>query len=173
MGKQLILGYYPSEAAADAAVAAVKDWDTGEDQIRIAHMGILALDDKGELKTHKMGRRTVGKGAGIGLALAALVPPIGVGAIVAGGVLGALLQKGVKVSEGQQAHVAAALQGGKAAVGIMADDEYTGAAIGEKLKGLGAETVETIQVTDDLDAAAARVDVASQAVSEHQDRARS
>ena len=60
--KQLVLAFFPDEAAADAAADALKD--SG-----IAHgdaIGILVLDSHGKLKTDKVGARSTGKGAAIG-----------------------------------------------------------------------------------------------------------
>jgi hypothetical protein len=60
--KQLVLAFFPDEAAADSAADALKD--SG-----IAHgdaIGILALDSHGKLKTDKVGARSTGKGAAIG-----------------------------------------------------------------------------------------------------------
>ncbi len=50
------------------------------------------MTTNGHVKNHKMGRRTVGKGAGVGLVLAMLTP-VGLGAAVAGGAIGALHRK--------------------------------------------------------------------------------
>ncbi len=52
-------------------------------------IGVLVLDEKGKIKTDKVGKRSMGKGAGIGAALA-LVTPVGLGAALVGGGLGAL-----------------------------------------------------------------------------------
>ena len=60
--RQLVLAVFPDEPAADSAASALKE--SG-----IAHsdaIGILVLDDNGNLKQDKVGARSVGKGAAIG-----------------------------------------------------------------------------------------------------------
>ena len=49
-------------------------------------IGVLVLNEKGEVKVKKMGKRSVGKGAGIGVPLGVLTPvDLGVGIIAGGG----------------------------------------------------------------------------------------
>ena len=60
--RQLVLAFFPDEARADNAAAALKD--SG-----LAHhdaIGILVLDSHGKLKQDKIGARSTGKGAAIG-----------------------------------------------------------------------------------------------------------
>ena len=73
--KQVVLAIFPDEAAADAAVTSLKSWDKADGDIKLNAIGVLVLDKKGKVKTHKLGRRSVGKGAGIGVILAVFVPP--------------------------------------------------------------------------------------------------
>ena len=73
--KEVVLAIFENEAAADAAVASLKDWDKIDDDVKLNAIGVLVLDDKGKIKTHKLGKRSVGKGAGIGLVLALIAPP--------------------------------------------------------------------------------------------------
>jgi uncharacterized membrane protein len=82
--KQLVLAIFNDEAAADAAAVSLKEWDKADEDIKLNAVGVLVLDDKGKVKTHKLGRRSVGKGAGIGLLLA-LITPVGWVAGVLGG----------------------------------------------------------------------------------------
>jgi hypothetical protein len=169
--KQVILGYFASEAEADTAAAAIKAWDEVDDDVKFDSVGVLALDGEGKVKTQKLGKRTIGKGAGIGLALAMLTP-VGLGAVVAGGVLGALHKKGLGVSPDQRDKVAAELQGGRAAVGVLVKTSLEAGAVTEKLKGMGA-TTDVITLSDELDSAGLEVGVESAAVNERQARNRS
>ena len=73
--KTVVISVFPDEIAADDAVAALKDWDKADDDIKLNAIGILVADENGKVKAHKLGRRSVGKGAGIGLLLAAIAPP--------------------------------------------------------------------------------------------------
>ena len=90
----VVLGFFQSEAEADDAVAQMKEWDKWDDDVKLNAIGVLALDDKGKIKTHKLGKRSVGKGAGIGLLLAIIAPPTLLAGVIGGGVLGALHPRG-------------------------------------------------------------------------------
>ena len=150
---QVVLGVFADEAAADAAVESLKAWDKASDEVKLTSIGVLVLDDKGALKTNKMGSRSKAKGAGIGLLLAVVAPPTLLAGVVGGGILGAFHHKGLGMSDADKARIGAELTGGKAAVGVLATGEEAGAITG-KLAELGAE-VEAIDVTDEaLDAVA-------------------
>ena len=113
--KTVDLAIFKDEASADAAVAAVKD--SG-----VAHgdaIGVLVLDEHGKIKVDKVGKRSVGKGAGIGLVLA-MFTPVGLAAgVVGGGLLGALHRKGLGLGQADRDRLGAELAGGKAAVGVL------------------------------------------------------
>ncbi len=117
--KQVVLAIFPDEAAADAAVASLKSWDKANDDIKLNAIGVLVLDKKGKVKTHKLGRRSVGKGAGIGVILAVFVPPSLLAGAIAGGVLGALHHKNLGLEGNDRDRLAADLANGKAAVGVL------------------------------------------------------
>ncbi len=95
--KQVVLAIFKDEGAADAAVQSLKDWDKADEDIKLNAVGVLVLDDKGKVKTHKLGKRSVGKGAGIGLVLAIIAPPPLLVGVIGGGVLGALHHKGLGI----------------------------------------------------------------------------
>ena len=61
--QQLVLAFFDTEAAADAAVQALKQWDKATDAIKLGAIGVLVKDEKGKIKTHKLGSRKTGKGA--------------------------------------------------------------------------------------------------------------
>ena len=156
--KQVVLAYFADEAAADAAVESLKAWDEIDDQVKLNAIGVLVLDESGKIKVQKLGRRTIGKGAGIGLLLA-LVTPLGLGAVIAGAGFGALHHKGLGVKSEDRERIAAELVGGKAAVGVLVEDAEA-PSVTEKLGDLGG-TVETAQVTDE---AIAEADAAAPAI---------
>jgi predicted flap endonuclease-1-like 5' DNA nuclease len=143
MGKTVVLAYFPDETAADDAVESLKAWDDLDDQVKLNAVGVLVLDENGRLKNHKMGRRTVGKGAGIGLILA-MMTPVGLGAAVAGGALGALHRKKLGIQPEEQQDIAAQLAGGKAAIGVLVADDQA-PSVSEKLADLGG-TAKTVDV---------------------------
>ena len=113
--KVVVLAIFKDEAAADAAAQSMKDSGLAEDDA----IGVLVLNDKGEVKAEKVGKRTTGKGAGIGLALA-LFTPVGLAVgLIGGGALGALHHKGLGLDKADRDRIAAELGDGKAAVGVL------------------------------------------------------
>lgn len=154
--KQLVLGIFADEAAADAAVASIKEWDKASEEVKLGAIGVLVVDDKGKLKEQKMGQRSTKKGAGIGLVLAIVAPPTLIAGAIAGGILGALHHKGLGLSEADRERLGAALAGGKAAVGVLAATGES-ALISHKLTELGG----TPEVHDVPDEALAEVEAAS------------
>jgi hypothetical protein len=138
MASQVVLATFPDEAAADAAVEALKAWDKIDDEIKLNAIGVLVLDENGKLKKQKVGSRSATKGAGIGVILALLTPVGIVGGIIGGAVLGALHHKGLGLSKDEQEKLASQLADGKAAVGVLATDENA-AAISAKLAELGGD----------------------------------
>ena len=153
--KQVVLAIFKDEAAADAAVESLKAWDKADDDIKLNAIGVLVLDDKGKIKTHKLGRRSVGKGAGIGLILAIIAPPSLLAGVIGGGVLGALHHKGLGLKAEDRDRIAAELSDGKAAVGVLAAD-VEASAVSAKLAELGG-TAEVLNVSEQDAAEAAAV----------------
>ena len=152
--KQVVLGTFADEAAADAAVVSLKEWDKASEEVKLSAIGVLVLDDAGQIKVHKLGTRSVGKGAGIGLVLAVVAPPTLLAGLVGGGVIGAFHHKGLGLTDEDRERIAAELTGGKAAVGVLANVDEAGIVSG-KLAELGGE-VEAYAVTDEaLEAVAA------------------
>ena len=141
--KQLVLAFFPDEAAADNAADALKDSGiTHGDAI-----GILVLDSHGKLKTDKVGARSTGKGAAIGGVLFLIGPAIlGVG-VIGGTVAGALHHKNLGLSDADKARITVDLNEGKAAVAVMAHDD-TAPAISDRLTQLGG-TPESHELTDE------------------------
>ena len=153
--KQVVLAIFNDEAAADAAVESLKAWDKADDDIKANAIGVLVLDDDGKLKTRKLGRRSTGKGAGIGLVLAIIAPPTLVAGVIGGGVLGALHKKGLGLKDEDRDRIAAQLTDGKAAVGVLAAN-VEASAISAKLTELGG-TAEVLTVSEEAVAEADEV----------------
>src|SRR5438094_9991469 len=121
--KQVVLAVFDDEAAADAAVNQVKSWDKATDDIKLSSIGVLVMDDRGKIKTHKMGARSTGKGAGIGLILVMLTPVGLVAGTVGGAVLGRLHRKGLGLDEADRDRITAERERGRAVGGALAPDE--------------------------------------------------
>lgn len=98
---------YDNEDAAVAAGKSLKSWDKVNDDVKLGAIGVLHMSDKGKLKVKKMGPRTTGKGALIGVTTGALVAIFAPATLIAGavaggavgGVLGVLHKKGLGLSD--------------------------------------------------------------------------
>jgi hypothetical protein len=133
--KQLVLSFFADEPAADEAAATIKDAGYAPGDA----IGLLVLDDAGDLKVDKVGARSWGAGAGIGACLFVLGPAaLGVG-LLGGTAAGGLHHKGLKLSDEDRARIAADLGAGKAAVGVLAKMEDA-PTIDKQLTELGGAT---------------------------------
>jgi uncharacterized membrane protein len=147
MAKQLVIGVFADEGLADSAAGVLKEWDGLEHDIKLNAIGVLVADAYGKLKTEKVGRKTIGKGAGIGLALA-MVTPVGLAAgLIGGGVLGALHHKGLGIKPEVREQLGWDLSGGKAAVGVLVAVEQADA-VRAKLTELGG-TVQSYELSEE------------------------
>jgi len=146
--KQFVLAFYESEAAADEAVNQIKQWDKATKEVKLGAIGVLVKDDKGKIKTHKLGQKKTGTFAVLGALAAVLTGGATVlGGAVVGGILGAFFHKGLGLSKEDLARISAELDGGKAAVGVLVQpDEAAG--VSAKLAELGG-VAETHEVSDE------------------------
>jgi uncharacterized membrane protein len=133
--KRLIISIFDAEADAHAAATAIKETGASVDDA----ISVMVLDSDGELKVHKTGTTSGGKGAAAGAVLS-LLGPIGLGIGVGGGaLLGKLHHKNLGLDDADRERLGEALRGGKAAVGVLADlDELV--AVESLLVGRGGET---------------------------------
>jgi uncharacterized membrane protein len=146
--KQLVLAFFESEAAADEAVDEIKQWDKASKDIKLGAIGVLVKDDKGKVKTHKLGKRKTGTGVVLGALAGILSGGITVvGGALFGGVVGAFFHAGLGMSKDDLARIEGELDGGRAAVGILAKPDEA-ASIADKLEELGGEP-ETHEVTEE------------------------
>jgi uncharacterized membrane protein len=133
--KRLVISIFDVEPDADEAAAAVLQSGAVLDDA----VGVLVLDERGALKTHKVGATSGGKGAAAGAVLA-LLGPIGLGVGTAGGaLLGKLHHKDLGLDDADRERLGAALRGGRAAVGVLADPDEV-VAVESILVGRGGET---------------------------------
>ncbi len=117
-------------------------------------IGVLCLDEQGKVKDHKLGKHTVGKGAGIGLVLA-LATPVGwrpASWPVASS--GRCTHKGLGLTDDNREQLGADLKDGKAAVGVLVEP-HEADVLYAKLTELGG-TVKLLPVSDEALAEAAR-----------------
>jgi len=141
--KTVVLGIFEDEGSADAAAAVLKDSGVAKGDA----MGVLVLDENGELKADKVGKRSWGKGVGIG-AVVALATPVGLAAgLIGGGLLGSLHRKNLGLGEADRDRLGMELAGGKAAVGVLTPVAEV-SFMTSKLTELGG-SAETHPVSDD------------------------
>ncbi len=158
-GKTVVLAFFKDESTADDAVESLKAWDKSDKSFQLDAIGVLALDDKGKIKTHKLGKRSVGKGAGIGLVLAVIAPPTLLAGVIGGGVLGAFHHKGLGLRAADRDRIASQLSAGEAAVGVLVNPAMA-IDVSAKLSDLGGRA-EVHEVTEE---AVAEVETAVPAV---------
>jgi hypothetical protein len=139
----VVIAIFSDEGSADQAAKLLKDSGAAKGDA----IGVLVLDEDGNLKAEKVGKRSWGKGAGIG-AVVALATPVGLAAgLIGGGLLGALHHKNLGLDEADRDRLSSELEGGKAAVGVLAPaSEAT--LVASRLTELGG-TSETHTVSDE------------------------
>jgi uncharacterized membrane protein len=148
----VVLAVFETEAAAESAAETIKSSGLARHEA----IGILALDGRGEIKAERIGKHSVGAGAGIGLVLS-LLTPVGLGVgLVGGGLLGALHHKGLGMSEDDRERLGHELTGGKAAVGVLSQVGAADAVLIE-LTELGGIAKSHFLYAHDLDEAHAAV----------------
>ncbi len=158
----LVLAIFPDEAAADTAVASLKAWEK-ESDVPHRPIGVLVVGEDGQIKEHRLGQTSGGKGAGIGLVLAAVTPPTLLVGIIGGALIGHFHHKGLGLTDMDRERIAGELAGGKAGVGTLVESEEEAAMIFQQLTKLGG-TAETHPVSDDaLEAVAAAAPAAADA----------
>jgi len=159
---QLVLAFFENEAAADAAVESLKNWGKAGKEIKRDAVSVLVKDEQGKVKEHKLGKRKTKTGALVGALVGVLSGGVTlVGGAIVGGILGAFFHKGLGLSKDDLARIDSELDGGKAAIGILAKpDEAAGVAA--KLTELGG-VPETHEVSDE---ALEQVEVAAESAPE-------
>ena len=147
--QQRVLAFFENEAAADGAVNGMKQWDKASKEIKLGAIGVLVKDDKGKIKTHKLGKRKTGTGAVLfGLAAVLTGGASLLAGAVFGGIVGSFFRKGLGMSKDDLARIDGELNGGKAAVCILAAPDEA-AAVSAKLAELGGQP-ESHEVSEEV-----------------------
>jgi hypothetical protein len=151
----LVLAFFEDEDAADSAATTLTDWAKSNRRVELDALGVLVLDDKGKVKTHKLGPREVRKGVGVGALLGAIAVvatgglSLAEGVVVGGaggGALGSLLHRGLGLDSDDMARIAGRLGSGHAAVGALVPANQAPAIAG-RLEELGGDP-EAHEVAD-------------------------
>ena len=164
--RHVVIAYFADVAAASNAAAELKEWDKANDAVKLGGVGILHWED-GKIKTKKVGKRAVGKGAAWGTALGATLGILSGGVTLIGGALvgvtagaltGALFHTGLGLSDEDKVRLEEHLKQGGAAVVAMADADEV-AMTEEEFVRLGgtpenyvvpAEQVEQLEAATDV-----------------------
>jgi uncharacterized membrane protein len=162
----VVISYFSGADKADAAANQLKDWDKANDAVKLGGIGILVWDE-GKIQTRKVGGRSTGSGAKWGTILGVTTGILTGGVTLIGGavagaaggaVLGSFFHKSLGLSDEDEARLEKNLEGGQAALVVMADEDEI-AATSEELKSLGGE-VESYEIPEEtMDAAQAAEDV--------------
>lgn len=149
--RHLVLAVFEDQAAATGAAEWLKTWERTNrdvDDIKFGAMAVLTADEDKEIKVHRVGKRDVGSGAGVGLIIGVLAGALtaGVGLLgglaagaLVGGVGGGLIHKGLGMHQGDLAELTDQLCSGRAAVAIVVLEPHA-KAVTEQLIDLGGRT---------------------------------
>jgi len=134
---QLLIAYFPDKVSAEKAAQELKEWDKEYAAIKLGAMGIISSDDKGHVKTEKIGSRATSEGAKWGV-LAGAVAGIFTGGIglvggalaglAVGSVAGAMFHRGLGMSDVEKQNLEAHLAAGGVALAVMAHEDEAEAA---------------------------------------------
>jgi uncharacterized membrane protein len=154
--EQLVLTFFESEDAADGAADALRGWAKTNRRVQLEAVGVLAKDEQGNVKTHKLGpsegRTGMGIGAVLGVVAAAasggitLLEGVAVGG-AGGGVLGSLFKKGLGMTDEDLARIGSRLDNGHAAVGALVPANQA-EGVSDELEALGG-VAEVHEVSPD------------------------
>ena len=146
--QQLVIAFFENEEAADEAADEIRKWDKGRGDLEFGTIGVLVKNEKGKIKTHKLGKRKTGAGAVLGALAGVLSGGLTlIGGVVIGGILGTFFHKGLGLSKADLAKFNEDLDGGKAAVCVMANPTEAASAF-NKLVALGG-VAESYEVTEE------------------------
>jgi len=161
--KQLVLAFFDNQAAAESAMNELKQWDQSVQGIKFNNIGMLVKDDKGKIKTHVEGPRRTGVGIVLGALAAVLTGGVSlIAGAVLGGVLGHFVHKGMGMSKEDLARISGELDGGKAAVAVLVDENEV-KAVTAWVTTLGGKPETHAVSEEEVEQAAAAVETESEA----------
>jgi uncharacterized membrane protein len=152
-----VLALFGSEEKADEAADALRSWAKTKSRAQLDSVGVLVKDDKGNVKSHKLGPREGKKGLGVGAVLGVvaamasggltLVEGVAFGG-AGGGLVGSLFHKGLGMTKEDGERIASRLDAGHAAVGVLVPAPQA-QAVSAELESLGGEPeVHVVSPTD-------------------------
>jgi hypothetical protein len=142
--EQVIVAFFDSKTAADAAINDLQAWDKANDEIKLGALGTL-VKENGKVKTN-VGRKT-GKGAAVGTVVGIIAAILSGGLTLIGGVLvggasgsivGAFMKKSTNLTKAEIDQIGNELDAGKVAV-IVTCDEHEVAPTRQQLISAGGK----------------------------------
>jgi hypothetical protein len=131
-----VIAVFDDATQAESAAKDLMGWDKANDDIKLGAIGLLTREGgnwgQGEIKTKTFNSRNTRKGAKVGMGLGVLAAvlsggltlvPTVVGGAIAGGAVGALSHKSLGLTQDELDSLAKELDGGKAAVLVMCDED--------------------------------------------------
>ena len=118
--KRVVLAIFDSEPAADAAVASLKSTELAKGDA----IGVLVLDADGALKTEKVAPTARARAPGSGCCLDCWGRSGSARALSEAGCSAGSITRGLGWDESDRDRIADELANGKAAVGVLADEEH-------------------------------------------------
>jgi uncharacterized membrane protein len=147
LNEQVVVAFFPTAEAADAAAEALMQWDKASDEIKLGTMGRLTQKDDGKLESKRYGKSSTKKGALIGGAVGLLAGVATGGLSLLGGALvggalgggaGSLAKGSLGLTESAMDDIKQRLQAGGAALVVLVDD-FEMEPTFEELKKAGGE----------------------------------
>ncbi len=126
--EQVIVAFFNSQEAGDAAVADLQAWDKATEEIKLGAVGTIRKDGD-KVKTN-VGRKT-GKGAKVGTVIGIIAAILSGGVTLiggmlvggaGGGVVGAFMKKSTDLTKEEIGQIGAELDAGRVAVIVTCDD---------------------------------------------------
>ena len=126
--EQVIVAFFDSQAAADAASSDLQAWDKVNEEIKLGAIGTITKEN-GKVKTH-VGRKT-GKGAAVGTVIGIIAAILSggitlIGGVLAGGaaggVVGAFMKKSTHLTKEEIDQIGNELDAGRVALIVTCDD---------------------------------------------------
>jgi uncharacterized membrane protein len=131
MSDVVLIGRFSSVTAAEDAAPRLVTWAQAESKITLSGVAVVSRDPQGELLTQAYGPATsTGKGLKLGTGLGVLAAvvsgglsliPTAIAGAAAGGLLGSMAKKDVKLTDTQLEQLWGQLEGDQAALLVMCD----------------------------------------------------
>ena len=161
LNEQVVVAFFPTAEAADAAAEALIQWDKASDEIKLGTMGRLSQRDDGKLESKRYGGSSTKKGALIGGAIGLLAGVVTGGLSLLGGALvggalgggaGSLAKGSLGLTDSAMDDIKQRLKAGGAALVVLVDDYEVELTLGELKKaggevqsyGVSAKVLETL-----------------------------